>query len=105
MIEMKYHTTTTLGDPTTPTDPNDFVNITNALAMLLNYKNKQYGNSALEPVSIFTGKCKSGQRIDDKLARVKNSTEIRKNDLVDLMGYFVLICKEKGWDNFDEFMD
>lgn len=83
----------------------EFDDIFDSLKSLLDYKNKQYGNSALQPMKVFSGKCKVGQRIDDKLARVANSKELRTNDVVDILGYLVLICKEKGWDNFDKFMD
>lgn len=88
-----------------PQEKGEFDDILDSLKRLLNYKNKQYGNSALQPMNVFSGKCKVGQRIDDKLARVANSKELRTNDLVDILGYLVLICKEKGWDNFDEFME
>lgn len=87
------------------TGTDQFSKVTNSLAKLLNHKNKKYGNAALEPLNIFSGKTKVGQRLDDKLARVKNSEELRKNDVSDLMGYLVLTCIEKGWDNFDEFLD
>ena len=73
---------------------------------LLEYKNEKYGNAALEPLEIFEGKCKVGQRLDDKLARIKNSKEdLKKNDVADLIGYLTLVCVENGWDNFDEFKD
>ena len=82
-----------------------FKQIANSLADLLEYKNKMYGNSALEPLNIFNNKCKAGQRLDDKLARIKNSNELRKNDICDLIGYLILTCKENNWTNFDEFKD
>lgn len=82
-----------------------FGDILNSIERLLDHKNKNYGNAALEPLEIFAGKTKVGQRLDDKLSRVKNAEELRKNDIADLLGYLVLVCKEKGWDNFDEFMD
>ena len=85
-------------------EPN-FKKITDSIASLLKYKNEKYGNSALEPMNIFQGKCKVGQRLDDKLARVKNGKELKKNDIADLIGYLTLTCVEKGWDNFDEFKD
>lgn len=84
---------------------NDFKDITDSIADLLQYKNTKYGNSALEPLKIFSDKCKVGTRIDDKLARIKNSDSLKKNDVADLIGYCVLICKENGWNNFDEFKD
>ena len=83
----------------------DFKKITDSIADLLLYKNIKYGNAALEPMDIFQGKCKVGQRLDDKIARVKNNAELQKNDIADLIGYLALVCVEKGWDNFDEFMD
>lgn len=82
-----------------------FGNILSSIERLLDHKNKNYGNAALEPLEIFAGKTKVGQRLDDKLSRVKNAEGLRKNDIADLLGYLVLVCKEKGWDNFDEFMD
>ena len=83
----------------------DFKKVTDSIADLLKYKNIKYGNSALEPMDIFQGKCKVGQRLDDKLARVKNGDSLKKNDVADLIGYLTLVCVEKKWDNFDEFMD
>ena len=86
-------------------EQSDFDNIALAVSKLLNYKNKKYGNSALNPISIFNGKSKVGQRIDDKLSRIKNNEILQKNDIVDLLGYLILVCKENGWSSFDEFMD
>ena len=82
-----------------------FGNIFKSLNNLMDYKNEKYGNAALEPLNIFQGKTSLGQRLDDKVARVKNSDTLRKNDVGDLIGYLVLVCKEKGWENFDEFQD
>jgi len=83
-----------------------FGKILSSINSLLEYKNEKYGNAALEPLGIFEGKCKVGQRLDDKLARVKNSKgDLKKNDVADLIGYLTLVCKEKGWENFDEFKD
>lgn len=83
----------------------NFKEITNNIAELLEYKNKKYGNSALEPLNIFSGKCKVGNRIDDKLSRIKNSDLLRKNDIADVIGYLILLCKENNWTSFNEFMD
>jgi hypothetical protein len=75
------------------------------LEELLLEKNKNYGNSALEPLRVFS-KVENSEgilvRIDDKLSRIKNSKELRKNDIVDLLGYLVLLCIQKGWTNFNE---
>lgn len=82
-----------------------FEEITSSISRLLEYKDKKYGQSALKPINIFTGKTKVGSRIDDKLSRIKNSDDLNKNDIVDILGYLVLVCKENNWTNFDEFMD
>lgn len=75
----------------------------NLMAFLLE-KNKNYGDSAISPLSIFS---KSDAdlidvRIDDKLSRIKNSKELRKNDVVDLVGYLILKLVKKGWTTFDD---
>src|SRR5690606_30169554 len=83
----------------------DFKSITDSIADLLEYKNTKYGNAVLEPLQIFSGKCKAGTRLDDKLGRIKNSGELRKNDVADLIGYLILTCKENNWTDFSEFKD
>lgn len=82
-----------------------FKEITDSITSLLEYKNNKYGDSALNSLDIFSGKTKVGQRVDDKLARIKNSKTLAKNDIADLIGYCIIICKENGWNNFDEFKD
>lgn len=89
----------------TKKDNSKFHKISESMASLLDHKNEKYGNSALEPLNIFSGKTKLGQRLDDKLARVKNGKELSKNDVADLIGYLYLVCIEKEWDSFDEFKD
>jgi hypothetical protein len=72
------------------------------------YKNEKYGDSALNPMKIFCRESTSSQiesRLDDKLSRIKNSTELRKNDVSDIMGYLALLCIDREWLNFDEFKD
>lgn len=58
-------------------------------------KNKAYGNSALEPVRVFSTSDPVEQlrvRIDDKLSRLKSSLNDDNEDTVlDLMGYLVLL--------------
>ncbi len=75
---------------------------------LLEYKNKQYGDSAGSPIKVFS-KIEAiegiNQRLDDKLMRIKNSKELRKNDISDLIGYLTLLCREHGWSDFSEFKD
>jgi hypothetical protein len=71
-------------------------------------KNSRYGNSALEPLNIFCKESSDIQiksRLDDKLARVKNSQELRKNDISDLLGYLTLLCISKDWLDFSDQID
>ena len=63
---------------------------------LLIDKNKKYGNSALEPLGVFSQlSAKQGLlvRIDDKLKRIKNgSLDHDDEDVInDLIGYLVLL--------------
>jgi hypothetical protein len=63
---------------------------------LLISKNLKYGNSALEPLGVFSQlSAKEGLlvRIDDKLKRIKNGS-LQKDDedvINDLIGYLVLL--------------
>jgi len=65
------------------------------VATMLAAKNRAYGNSALEPLGIFSrGDAEAGicARLDDKLARVKNAPgAFGENEVVDLIGYLVLL--------------
>lgn len=79
-----------------------------SLAKFLAEKNKRYGNSALEPLKIFSQADNiSGilVRLDDKLSRIKNSPELRRNDVIDLAGYLVLLCIARGWTDFGDMID
>lgn len=82
--------------------------VCDALKEFLLAKNKNYGNSATEPVRIFS-KSNANEgilvRMDDKLSRIKNSDSPALNDTVDLLGYLVLLCKNNGWDNFKGMID
>ncbi|MDR1207293.1 MAG: hypothetical protein LBK26_02670 [Rickettsiales bacterium] len=82
--------------------------VCDAMKDLLVYKNKEYGNSALNPIGIFSKQDAENSidiRLDDKLSRIKNAKELRKNDIADLIGYLVLLCISQGWDDFSEFKD
>jgi hypothetical protein len=79
---------------------NDFVNKVSTYLLeireLLITKNLKYGNSALEPIGIFSKlDPREGLliRIDDKLKRIKNgSLEKDDEDVInDLIGYLVLL--------------
>jgi hypothetical protein len=63
--------------------------------MLIN-KNAKYGNSALEPIGVFSKLSPEEGlliRIDDKLKRIKNGSLKRDDEDVvnDLIGYLVLL--------------
>ena len=67
--------------------------IVNAICDVLIEKNKRYGNSALQPLNIFyKGDAINSIaiRLDDKISRIKNSSELRKNDMFDILGYLIL---------------
>ena len=77
---------------------------------LLQIKNKRY--SMQKPVNVFvkdkdnlTNDIALRKRLDEKLARIANADELRKNDTADLIGYLVLLCIEKDWLNFDDLID
>jgi len=57
-------------------------------------KNKSYGDSALNPLRVFSKADSTEQlfvRIDDKLTRIaRGSTFKNENDVMDLVGYLVL---------------
>jgi hypothetical protein len=74
--------------------------VLNSIEEMLIAKNLKYGNSALEPLGVFSQlSAKEGLlvRIDDKLKRIKNgSLERDDEDVVnDLIGYLILL-KIKG---------
>ena len=72
------------------------------IAQMLIEKNIAYGDSALDPVRIFSKSDPAEQlkvRIDDKLSRLMKGTDYPgDNDIDDLIGYLVLlkIAKEKN---------
>jgi hypothetical protein len=72
-----------------------------SIEKMLIEKNRAYGDSALEPVRIFSKSNTIEQlyvRIDDKLSRVEGGHEYPGDDTIkDLIGYLVLllIAKER----------
>ena len=71
--------------------------VCNDIKELLLYKNKQYGDSALNPSRIFSKASAVEQllvRIDDKLNRIKKGAGLVGEDedvIQDLIGYLVLL--------------
>ena len=72
----------------------DVIEVTEDIAALLIEKNKAYGNSALDPVRIFSKADPLEQlqvRIDDKLSRLARGNEYPGDDTItDLLGYLIL---------------
>lgn len=72
---------------------------------LLVAKNDSYGNSALEPINVFSKASAVEQlkvRIDDKLSRLYRGKEYGSEDTVtDLIGYLVLlkIAEKEEYEN------
>lgn len=70
------------------------------IAQLLIEKNISYGDSALNPIRIFSKADPREQlhvRIDDKLNRLMKGTEyIGDNDIDDLIGYLILLKVAKA---------
>lgn len=67
---------------------------TNAIADMLISKNAAYGNSALDPVRIFSQADPVEQirvRIDDKLSRIQRGAGDDEDTVGDLIGYLVLL--------------
>jgi hypothetical protein len=65
-----------------------------AIAEVLIQKNAAYGNSALEPVRIFSKASTVEQllvRLDDKLSRLSRGSDAGEDVILDLMGYLVLL--------------
>ena len=82
------------------------------LARLLVAKNQRYGNSALEPMRVFSRADPDEGilvRLDDKLSRIKYASNegnlLRKNDIADMIGYLILYCVKQGWTDFDDLID
>jgi hypothetical protein len=64
-------------------------------------KNRQYGNSALEPVRIFSKADPVEQirvRLDDKLSRLARGQSAGEDVVLDLIGYLILlrVAEKKG---------
>ena len=81
---------------------NDINRVCNEIKDLLMEKNLAYGDSALDPVRVFSKADASEQirvRIDDKLSRFAKGREYPgDNDINDLIGYLILlkIAKERN---------
>ena len=73
----------------------DVESICDDIAEMLVQKNEAYGNSAMEPVRVFSKASALEQlyvRIDDKLSRLQKGSEYPGDDTIDdLIGYLILL--------------
>ena len=70
--------------------------VTDEIRDLLIMKNEKYGNSALNPIRVFSKANAIEQlliRIDDKLSRIKNAGlgDDMEDTVKDLIGYLILL--------------
>lgn len=79
--------------------------VLNSVSEVLIEKNRKYGNAALEPIGLFYKGDSTTSitiRIDDKISRVRNAEELRKNDMFDLLGYGLLLGISQNYWNIPE---
>ena len=90
---------------------NSIIQVCHDVRNLLLEKNEKYGNSALEPMRVFSSASTVEQllvRVDDKLSRIKTSglSGVDEDTLQDLIGYLVLlkiaIAQNVPWDDDEE---
>lgn len=65
-----------------------------AIGTMLIMKNEAYGNSALDPVRIFSKADSAEQirvRIDDKISRLQRGSAAGEDTVLDLIGYLILL--------------
>ena len=81
---------------------NKITEVMRSIEEMLIAKNRAYGDSALEPVRVFSKTDTIEQlyvRIDDKLSRVQRGHEYPGDDTIfDLVGYLVLLLVAKERD-------
>jgi hypothetical protein len=87
----------------------DIATICDEIKELLLEKNRKYGDSALNPVRVFSHSDNQEQirvRIDDKLSRLRNQQQDEDEDVInDLIGYLVLLkVAQKQQRRADDFV-
>ena len=81
----------------------EIISVCDDMALFLIEKNRAYGNSALDPVRVFSSSDNIEQlkvRIDDKLSRFMRGNDFPgDNDIDDLIGYLVLlkVAMQNNW--------
>lgn len=84
-----------------PKNQERITEVCDAMRDLLLEKNKRYGDSALNPLNIFSRLDSSGSikvRLDDKLKRIHNrkTDNPNPNDVCDVIGYCYLLLISMG---------
>lgn len=85
--------------PSSERTKDSIVEITEAIRDLLVEKNKNYGDIAISGVrklSKISNEKAILVLIENKISRIENSTDLRKNDISDLIGYCVLLLSAIG---------
>jgi hypothetical protein len=85
----------------------DIATVCDEIKELLLEKNRKYGDSAINPVRIFS-KCDSIEglkiRLDDKLSRLRTQSIDEDEDvLLDLLGYMILLRVARIQQNRTDF--
>lgn len=71
----------------------DISDVCDEIKVMLLDKNEKYGNSALDPIRIFSKADAREQirvRIDDKINRIKTTQDDDEDVILDLLGYLIL---------------
>lgn len=100
-ISPPFVDSTLLGEPDPPSEPRPETPVRAAIiaecealkAMLL-AKNAAYGNSAIDPVRVFSKASPEEQirvRLDDKLSRLARGQDAGEDTMLDLCGYIILL--------------
>lgn len=83
-----------------PSTADLIVNVCDEVKAMLLQKNAAYGDSALQPLRVFSRSDAQEQllvRIDDKLSRIARGNEFNGDDTVlDLIGYLILLRVARG---------
>ena len=88
------------------------IDVLDGMKSLLLYKNRKYGDSAINPKKIFYKGDSTNSiliRLDDKIGRVMSNTDDkpRVNDVADIIGYCTLLLISMGVtaEDLKKFMD
>lgn len=71
----------------------DISDVCDEIKVMLLDQNEKYGNSALDPIRIFSKADAREQirvRIDDKINRIKTTQDDDEDVILDLLGYLIL---------------